>query len=181
MNSPKPAADKARKTSAKFSGLLAEHLTGKSNPQESDLKGIAENFKAYLPRCSTTDLVVIFRELRDTIDRLAEAESAITSVYEHLRKIELPQRMESEGVENIAVAGAGRVHVQAEIEARIPAEQKDAAFQWLEDHGHGDLIKPTVHTMSLKALVKELLAASEEIPEELIKIHIYEKAVLRKA
>lgn len=118
--------------------------------------------------------------LKSAKDKIEDELSAINKRIEILARQEIPEAMDEAGVQNVKFEGIGKIYLKGDVFASIPAESRDAAYEWLELTGRGSLIKPTVNSSSLKAAVKEWIAQGEEIPEELIKVTPYTQAVLTR-
>ena len=119
--------------------------------------------------------------LKSSKDKIEDELSAINKRIEILARQEIPEAMDEAGVQNVKFEGIGKIYLKGDVFASIPAESRDAAYEWLELTGRGSLIKPTVNSSSLKAAVKEWLTQGEEIPEELIKVTPYTQAVLTRS
>ena len=120
-------------------------------------------------------------QLKSAKDKIEDELSAINKRIEILARQEIPEAMDEAGVQNVKFEGIGKIYLKGDVFASIPAESRDAAYEWLELTGRGSLIKPTVNSSSLKAAVKEWLNQGEEIPEELIKVTPYTQAVLTRS
>lgn len=119
--------------------------------------------------------------LKTQKDRIEEELSAINKRIEILARQEIPEAMDEAGVQNVKFEGIGKIYLKGDVFASIPAESRDAAYEWLELTGRGSLIKPTVNSSSLKAAVKEWISQGDEIPEDLIKVTPYTQAVLTRS
>lgn len=120
-------------------------------------------------------------QLKSAKDKIEDELSTINKRIEILARQEIPEAMDEAGVQNVKFEGIGKIYLKGDVFASIPAESRDAAYEWLELTGRGSLIKPTVNSSSLKAAVKEWIAQGEEIPEELIKVTPYTQAVLTRS
>lgn len=120
-------------------------------------------------------------QLKTEKDSIEEALSAINKRIEVLARQEIPEAMDEAGVQNVKFEGIGKIYLKGDVFASIPAEARDAAYEWLEATGRGSLVKPTVNSSSLKAAVKEWISQGEEIPEDLIKVTPYTQAVLTRS
>ena len=119
--------------------------------------------------------------LKSTKDKIEEELSTVNKRIEILARQEIPEAMDEAGVQNVKFEGIGKIYLKGDVFASIPAESRDAAYEWLELTGRGSLIKPTVNSSSLKAAVKEWISQGEEIPEELIRVTPYTQAVLTRS
>ena len=92
--------------------------------------------------------------ITDSCKKLLETQKKIEATEEELKKLKdvettlseqtIPNLMQQAGVELIKLEGGVSVEVKPFYSARIPASKSEEAFQWLRDHGHGDLIKNQV-------------------------------------
>lgn len=128
--------------------------------------------------CSTPDLVREFAAIRRAKEQLEEEFKKITWAHDWLRLILIVQRMEDEGITTITVDGIGRVSLMGDLYARIPADKRMLAYEWLRDNGHGDVITETVPASTLKAMAKEMLKKGETLPEDYFKITPFSRAQL---
>jgi hypothetical protein len=91
-------------------------------------------------------LAAILLDLQREVDH---AEEKLKSVKEKLRVVQegqLPAALEQAGLSEIKLSTGEKVKVATFYNCSIDAAKKDAAFDWLHDQGHGDIIK---HTVSL--------------------------------
>lgn len=127
------------------------------------------------------ELAEKFRELQAALKDSKAVSSEIQKEFDYLRKSILPDKMEELGFDTVNITGVGRISLRAEMYASIVAEQKEAAFAWLSENGHGALIKDTVNASSLKAFMKEQINLGEIFPEELFNCSPYTMATLTKS
>ncbi len=125
-------------------------------------------------------LAAHFVSLKDQLKDMKDITSGIQKEFDMLRKGVLPEKMEEWGFDTVAVSGIGRVSLRAEMYAFILADQKEAAFAWLSEHGHGALIKDTVNAGSLKAFIKEQMQLGEVFPDEIFSVNPYMMATITK-
>lgn len=132
-------------------------------------------------------------------EKVAKAEKALTEAKKKaqtLREETIPGMMEELGITRLDHRSGRVVTVKQEVYASIPADNKEAAHRWLEEHDHGDLIKvdvtakygkgdikkaiklweqlekkglnvafkESVHASTLKAFLREQLAAGKKVP-----------------
>jgi len=77
-------------------------------------------------------------------NEIAEAEELLKRLKAEERKIgqeEIPSLMENLGFEKITLKDGRTLMVKEALQCAIPATKKFRAYKWLDDHGHGDLIK----------------------------------------
>ena len=80
-------------------------------------------------------------ELEKEVDRLnellAETQKKLSSIREH----DLPETMAEAGVSELKLKDGAKVTVQPFVGAHITEAKKRDAHQWLDENGHGGLIK----------------------------------------
>ena len=129
---------------------------------------------------SIQQLAAAQRELSDNIDTLKQLSTHLQKQYDTIRLVVLPEKMDEEDITNITVTGVGRVTIQSDIYFSIPTEHKDETYDWLRDHGHGDLIQETVNSSSGKAWAKEMIKKGQELPPDLFKVTPFSRAQITK-
>jgi hypothetical protein len=86
------------------------------------------------------------------LDRQAEvtqAELMLKDRKEALRLIVetlLPDAMREHGIRDLTMSDGSTITIQSVIRASITAANREKAFDWLDDNGHGDLIKHVITT-----------------------------------
>jgi hypothetical protein len=131
----------------------------------------------------TTDiqnLAMIQRDLKTTLDAIGPAKSEIQKVFDFVRIGVMPERMDEESLDSMTVTGVGRVTLTADVFASVKKDMKPLAFEWLGDHGHGDLIQPTLNASSLKALAKRMLKDGDPLPEDYFNVSPVTRASITK-
>jgi len=114
------------------------------------------------------NLIEAAKELGALRDRKEELEAELKVINKAKTELEtqrLPQMMEDAEVEKMTIEGVGTLYTQAGVYASILASDRDKAYDWLREHGHGDIVKETVHHQSLTAWVKEMLGDGNQLPE----------------
>lgn len=77
-------------------------------------------------------------------NEIADAEHQLKLLKAEERKInqeEIPSLMENLGFEKITLKDGRTLSVKEAVQCAIPAAKKPAAYKWMDEHGHGDLIK----------------------------------------
>ena len=88
--------------------------------------------------------------------------------------------MQEKNINGISYAGIGKVSLIDDAYVSVKANQQQAAFKWLSDMGHGEIIKQTVHEEKLKALLKNKLKEGEEIPEDIFNVQEYKYSKIKR-
>jgi hypothetical protein len=92
-------------------------------------------------------------ELRDAYLKKTDLENQVKIVDQNIKKIErddLPEMFTQAGISSVTVEAAGN-HPAFIAErgtvytAKIPDDKRASAFDWLENNGHGDLIKSVIN------------------------------------
>lgn len=91
-------------------------------------------------------------ELRDYYLKKADLEQQLEQIKNKIQKIErdeLPEMFTKAGVSSVTVEPTGNhpafvAERKTAYNASIPEDKRQDAFQWLEDNGHGDLVKSVI-------------------------------------
>ena len=103
--------------------------------EDGDTEGGSEAF-----RNKVTSLV---REVRRIELEMAELENQTKTLLSRKRELEerdIPNALTEAGVSEFTTLEGLKVSTKF-IVGSIPAERKDEAYTWLDDHGHGSIIK----------------------------------------
>lgn len=133
-----------------------------------------------MKRQSIQDLAARQRQIQEQLEIFKLVTTALNRELDTIRLNILPEKMDEEDITNITIAGVGRVVVQSDIYFSIPADSKPDAYDWLRDHGHGDLIQETVNASSGKAWAKEMFKKGEILPESLFKVVPFSRAQITR-
>lgn len=121
-----------------------------------------------------------FLSLKADLEAAKEECSSIQKVFDTLRQVTIPDEMDSAGISSANFPGIGRLTLTADLFAGIQPEQQQAAYFWLQQNGHGDLIKDYVHPSTLKAFIKELMEGGIILPEAIFKATPFQRASVTK-
>lgn len=75
------------------------------------------------------------------------AESALKVAKERQRKIaeeDLPSAMEEVGLKEVKLPDGSKIAVKQDVYVAIPSLNREACWTWLDEHGHGGLIKTQI-------------------------------------
>lgn len=84
------------------------------------------------------------RELREQDRKIEEEEARLQEMKkrrQHISEKRIPDLMEEAGFERFTTSDGIEVDVKEHIRASIPKDRAGQAFRWLEEQGHGELIK----------------------------------------
>lgn len=93
------------------------------------------------------DLNAKVSELVAAEKAVKEAEEALKQaniMYRNLREAVLPELMKDMGFESLRTVDGVDVELEEDIHAHISEERNEAAIKWLDENGHGDLVKRLV-------------------------------------
>ena len=130
---------------------------------------------------SLSDLAQAQRDIKQALEKAKKEVTEIQSHFDALRLHVLPEKMEDMGISSVKVNGVGRLTVTGDLYAGIVPGKQVNAYKWLEDNGHGDLVKDFVHSSTLKAFLKEQIKGGVEFPDELFKVTPFERASITKS
>lgn len=122
-----------------------------------------------------------YKDLRDQIKDLKDRQAELQKEFDEIRFNTIPDLMDEMGVGTITFKEVGRIQLAGDLNVSIPADKREEAYDWLEKHGHGDIVKPGVHPSALKGFVKEALREGEELPEDIFRMHLFTRASVVKA
>lgn len=83
-------------------------------------------------------------ELERAIADATTALEQLQAQHKHISQVELPETLEELGLSEFKLKDGSKVTIRTEWIANISKEHQAEAFEWLEEHGHGDLIKRDV-------------------------------------
>lgn len=125
---------------------------------------------------SLIEQIVEMKALKEQIDELNALKSELQKQYDKLRLFDIPNTMAEQGDTRSITGEFGRCTLTADL--YVKPKDKAKLHEWLQESGNGALIVPTVNAQTLKAFVKEQLQNGEQLPEEIIEISPFTRAVL---
>jgi len=126
------------------------------------------------------EAIKLMSDIKNDLDTVNDHRATLNKAYDFLRTTVIPEKMDEAGESTKTMDGIGRITLQADVYASIPAECKEAAYDWLNEHGHGGVVQETVNAGTLKALMKRLLREGVEVPEELFRVTPVTRAVITR-
>lgn len=127
-----------------------------------------------------TELVRAMAEVQKLKEAKDEELKAINAEFDFLRLIKIPNTFEAHEIKNMSLDGVGRCQLTSDMHASIAADQKEAAYQYFRDLGKGSLITESINPSTLKATLKSMLKAGEEIPTDIFKVSPFTRASITK-
>ena len=139
-----------------------------------------EVFEAKYKVMTTLDIVRAMNDIQLAKEAKDNEAKEIGKEFDFLRLKMIPSRFEEEGIENLKVEGVGRVSLTGDMYVSIPAANREAAYEYFRDIGKSSLITESINASTLKAAVKAMMKAGEELPEELVKVTPFTRASITK-
>lgn len=131
-----------------------------------------ENFPEY-DNLDLETAVQTFHRVSEELEHLTAKKTAMQNRYDFLRRVILPKLMEQNNIASAKFSNIGRgVRLQDELFVSCREENREALYQWLADHGEGELIKLTVAPSTLKAYVGRAIKDGKEYPAELLHVSV---------
>jgi hypothetical protein len=123
-----------------------------------------------------TDKEVSSKDLADLANlaaQLADAEKAVADLQAQLENAQrrvtdlterqIPELMDSLGLKRFTTSSGFEIDIKRTVRASIPVAFRQAAYDWLEQNGHGALIKRQISV----AFDREQLDAAKQLESEL--------------
>jgi hypothetical protein len=113
--------------------------------------------------------------LQRDIERLSASLDTLNKRLVQIFEVEMPGILEEFGLTEARLSTGERITVANKIYTSISEAHQSAAFAWLKEHGLGDIIKTVtktaVHPSTLRAQIRDLLEAGEDVPMDLFSVH----------
>ena len=97
---------------------------------------------------------------------VARLEGLLKDTQERLRDVaerQIPDLMDEIGLDTITTSAGLKVSVKTTLRASVPVAQRDTAWDWLDAHGHGGMIKRSVQV----AFNRDQESAADELVDGL--------------
>ena len=82
--------------------------------------------------------------LEEEMEQLQEQLKAKATAARKLSQEIIPARMSELGLESLTLSDGSSIKIKQLVHASIPVKYREEAFDWLREHGHGDIIKNQV-------------------------------------
>lgn len=133
-------------------------------------ENVLNEFESKFKKMTTKEVISYMNDLAELKSQHEDSLKAVNIEYDYLRLNFIPNRFDEEGIQNITIEGIGRVSLTGDLFVSVLAENREKMHEWLSDIGKGSLITNTVNASTLKATIKAMMRAGEEIPEDIIKV-----------
>ena len=111
-------------------------------------------------------LAILVKHMNVAAREVEQAEVNLKRAQENHRDIcerQIPELMDSIGLAEFKTVDGMHIEIQRKIRASVPASRRAEAYDWLEKHGYGAMIKRTVSV----AFNKDEESAAEELENSL--------------
>lgn len=126
---------------------------------------------------SLDEMSALATALVDADAGVEEQEEKLKQAKEHartLREETIPSAMQELGLESLSLSTGQKLSVVQEVYASIPANNKSAAYQWLDSNGFGGLIKVEVSTKFAKGEKDAAVELYKELSERGLEMDLEE-------
>ena len=124
------------------------------------------------------ELAFLLNDFRILYEEADNFKKLLGRLYDDIRVKHLPEKMDDDGISSIKIDELGTVILTDDL--RVKVMDKQEQFDWLESTQNGDMIQSTVNASSLKALLRRLMKAGEEVPGDIFEISPFTRASIRK-
>jgi len=122
-----------------------------------------------------TLLIEQMAAIGDQLDALEETRKPLQKEYDRLRLEAIPSQMAEEDITSVT-GGFGRCTLTSDL--YVSAPDKRTLHKWLEESGNDAMIQPTVNAQTLKAFCKEQMGKGKELPDGILKVTPFSRAVI---
>lgn len=122
-----------------------------------------------------TDLIDRMKDVQDELAELEDQRKPLQKELDFLRLNDIPAEMAEEDITSLT-GGFGRCTLSSDL--YVSPVDKEQLQVWLKQEGHSDMIVPTVNAQTLKAFCKEQLRNGVELPEDILKLTPFSRAVI---
>lgn len=115
------------------------------------------------------DISEMAKALVDAEELVNSAEYVLKQAKERFRYLQeetIPAAMQELGLESLTLTTGEKLKVKQEVYASLTAANKPAAFQWLEEHDFGGLIKVEVSVQYGKGELEDAVELKEKLSQQ---------------
>lgn len=138
------------------------------------------NWGAILADKSAAEKAEAYVQLRGFLDALSGAIKPAAEVLARLKDTVIPEAFEREGLSTITLKSGFRVTISQVVRASVREGMREAAFQWLKEHGRDSLITETINSSTLSAAVKHDLEAGMDWSDKIFNVHVLPQVSVTK-
>lgn len=104
-------------------------------------------------------------ELRQEKEHLESMLKDVNKEKEHLEKQVIPELMDDLEITKLKIEGIGTMYLQSDLYYNVLAADREKAYNWLREEGHGDIISETVPYQTMRSFLKERMEEGDTIPD----------------
>lgn len=106
----------------------------------------------------------------EAYDELDKQRKLLNAKLEHMSRTVIPELLDAKKVKNITLDDI-RIRFSKNTRLTASITYKPAAYKWLRDNGHGDLVTETVNASSLSSFAKDYIVEQQhDLPDTAFKI-----------
>jgi hypothetical protein len=123
------------------------------------------------------ELATILMELQQRKDEIKKMESMVTAQIDAITIRVIPDKMAEDRFRSVNLVNGGSIRLSKQAYCSTREGQKQALFEWLQEHEFPELITEVVNPSTLKAFIHEQLEAGNPVPgEDIINWQPYTRA-----
>jgi len=84
------------------------------------------------------------KELNGRIEKSQSKLKEMTATRDKILELDIPDLLASKGISKVTVSSGEEISIQKQYYASISAKNSKAALAWLDEHGHGAIVKPSL-------------------------------------
>ncbi len=157
----------------------AAKLDIKSDEMDDD--ALLARYSKLIEGLTPTQLAFELAEIQDRKDKIDRVSKRINKLFDLLRIGVIPRVFDEHQLQGLPVKDLGRITLTSDMSVSILPDKKEEAYQFFSDLGKEDIVTTTINASTLKAVVKQMFLAGEEIPSDLIKVSSYTRASLTRS
>ncbi len=104
--------------------------------------------------------------LEELLELLANLIKSVKTEYDELAENIIPEMMESLGIPMLALSETQKIEIKDKITASLSKDRANAGCEWLEQHGHGAIVKQQITTAfgtREKEIANKVIAAIKDL------------------
>jgi hypothetical protein len=105
-------------------------------------------------------------ELARALETFEQRAKDIAAELRQVQEIDLPLAMAEVGMQAFTLETGEKITIKSDVYASVPKERREEAWNWLDGHGFGDLIKTTVETKFGKGELEQARGLVGELMEK---------------
>jgi len=133
-----------------------------ARPDEAKIASYKKSFEGL----TLQQMAQKFVDMQQTYDDAKAASTVIFHELDYLKRTTIPEKMDDEDINIVTFDGIGKLSIKYAGSAK--QLDKEALAEWLREHGHESMIKPSINSSSLSSFMKNQIDLGEEVPDSSI-------------